>query len=363
MKRKKIAFIVPYPKGIAPSQRFRFEQYLSLLEQDGCEISFYPFFTDNAYRLIYQPGKFMLKSWGVFIAFFKRFLLMFQLKSYAIVFIHREASPVGPPVFEWIIARVLKKKIIYDFDDAIWLENTSQSNKLISGIKKHSKVVSICRWSTVILCGNHYLMNFAKKYNNDVKYMPTTIDLKNGHNQLKQHKRKEKIVLGWTGTHSTIKYLYEIEDVLFELQKKYDVEVNIISNKEPVFKKLNFNYIPWEKEKEIEDLLSFDIGIMPLLDNEWAKGKCGFKALQYMALGIPAVVSPVGVNVEIIRDGINGYIVNDDVDWLDKISRLIEIEGVRKEIGLEGHKTILSKYSVEVNKKKYLEWIDNLFKK
>ncbi len=217
--KNKIAFIVPYPKGVAPSQRFRFEQYLSILEQECYEISFFPFLTNKDYNLIYQPGKLLQKSFGIFIAFIKRFLLMFRLKQYSIIFIHREASPIGPPIFEWIIAKVLRKEIIYDFDDAIWLKNTSDSNHFISSIKRHSKVASICKWSSIILCGNHFLMSFAKKHNSNVAYMPTTIDTQTGHNQIKQHKNKS-VTIGWTGTHSTIKYLYEIEDLLFDLQQK-----------------------------------------------------------------------------------------------------------------------------------------------
>ena len=357
--KKKIAFIVPYPRGVAPSQRFRFEQYIPMLEQNDFDTTFHPFFTNEAYHLIYLPGKFTKKSLGVFIAFIKRFLLMFQLKHYSIVFIHREASPIGPPIFEWIIAKVLKKKIVYDFDDAIWLENTSQSNQLISRIKRHSKVESISKWASLILCGNHHLMEFARKYNLNVEYIPTTIDLVNGHNQLKQHKNQNKVVLGWTGTHSTIKYLHEIEDVLLELQKKYNIQINIISNKEPVFKKLAFNYIPWVKEKEIEDLLFFDIGIMPLLNNEWAKGKCGFKALQYMALGIPSVISPVGVNTEIIKDNNNGFLASNNNEWIEKISKLIESKVLRESIGNSGRLTVLEKYSVKSTKKKYLNCFQN----
>jgi glycosyltransferase involved in cell wall biosynthesis len=360
--KKKIAFIVPYPFDLAPSQRFRFEQYIDTLKQNEYEIAIFSFFTPNAYKLIYQPGKLLIKSWSVFIAFMKRFLLMFQLNQYSIIFIHREASPLGPPVFEWVIAKILKKQIVYDFDDAIWLENTSQSNQLISSLKRHSKVESICRWSTLIMCGNHFLMDFAKSHNKNVVYMPTTIDVENVHNEIKEH-NSDKIVVGWTGTHSTIKYLYQIEDVLYGLQKELNFEFRVISNQEPEFKKIKYSYFPWKKDQEIRDLLTFDIGIMPLVDDQWAKGKCGFKALQYMSLGIPCIVSAVGVNNTLVEDGVNGFLTKNKLDWRVTILILIKDKELRVKVGEGGRRTVIKDYSVSSTKAKYLSEFEKLIKK
>lgn len=358
---KRIAFIIPYPLGVAPSQRFRFEQYLYLFGSEGVGYSCYPFLLAKDFEILYKKGYFLKKVLSIFFGFFRRFSLMFCLNKYDAVFIHREASPLGPPIFEWIIARVLKKRLIYDFDDAIWLENTSQTNKIISKIKKHSKVAVICRWSYIVLCGNKFLMNFAKNYNDNVVKVPTTIDTENEHNRIKQHKESE-VVVGWTGTHSTIKYLYEIEDVLSELQQKMRFAFKVISNKDPLFKKLKYDYISWNKNKEIEDLLKIDIGIMPLLDDDWAKGKCGFKALQYMALGIPCIISPVGVNIEIVQDGLNGFLAGADREWVNKLSLLIKSKDLRVELGEKGRQTVVEKYAVVSNKKIFLSIFNELFK-
>ncbi|MBL4668393.1 MAG: glycosyltransferase family 4 protein [Flavobacteriales bacterium] len=356
--KKNIAFIVPYPIGVAPSQRFRFEQYLSLLKNEGIQYTCFPFLSIKDFKIIYNQGFFFKKTLSIFNGFFRRSILMFRLTKYDTVFIHREASPVGPPVFEWLIAKILKRKIIYDFDDAIWLENTSQSNQLISKIKSHSKVASICNWASLVMCGNKFLMSFAKKYNMNVVYMPTTIDIENEHNKIKHHEKKQ-VVIGWTGTHSTIKYLYEIESVLSKLQQKLIFEFRVISNKDPLFTKIKYHYIPWNKNKEIQDLLKIDIGIMPLLDNEWARGKCAFKALQYMALGIPCVISPVGVNNEIVKDGVNGILAENDEEWREKLTKLIETVEIRAEIGLEGLKTVHEKYSVLANQRKFISYLKN----
>jgi len=351
----KIAFIVPYPLGKAPSQRFRFEQQLNNFKEKNIDYSFYSFLSDNGFDNLYKKGNYISKAFTIIFSFFKRILLMFSLGKYDYAFIHREASPIGPPIFEWIIAKVLKKKIIYDFDDAIWLSNTSNANKIVANIKWHHKVKSICKWSYKISCGNEYLGNFAKQFNSSVYIIPTTVDTDKKHNKSKDHNTK-KIVIGWTGTHSTIKYLYKIEDLLAKLQKEKQFEFVVISNKKPTFKKLRFTYVEWNEISEIEDLLKFNIGIMPLENNKWAKGKCGFKAIQYMSLGIPAVVSDVGVNSKIVDNDFNGFLCNNDNDWKTAINELWALEK-RIEFGKKAQIKIQELYSTESQKENYFSLI------
>ena len=124
-----ILILAPYPKGEAPSQRFRFEQYLDILTANGISFQYKPFLTEKAWKILYLPGKHAPKAFWILLGFLKRAALLMTVHKYDYVFIHREASPIGPPVFEWLIAKVCRKKIIYDFDDAIWLANTSEQNK------------------------------------------------------------------------------------------------------------------------------------------------------------------------------------------------------------------------------------------
>lgn len=356
---KSVAFVVPYPVGFAPSQRFRFEQYISHLNKDGFSTDFFPFLSLKDFQLIYKQGKFLNKFLATIKGFVKRFFLLIKLGKYDIVFIHREASPIGPPIFEWIITKIFKKKTIYDFDDAIWMENTSESNKFVSSVKRHSKVEKICKWSDMIFCGNDYLKAFASQFNSNTLYVPTTIDTENLHNQTKKHS-SEKVTIGWTGTHTTAKYLNEVISPLQGLQKKHNINIKLICNKDPEINQITYEFIQWKKETEIEDLLNFDIGIMPLLDNDWAKGKCGFKALQYMSLEIPAVVSPVGVNNKIITDSKNGFHANDINEWNEKFELLINNKDLRIQLGREGRKTVFEYFSVSAHRKNYLSFFNQL---
>lgn len=161
-------------------------------------------------------------------------------------------------------------------------------------------------------------------------------------------------VIGWTGTHSTIKYLDILLPVIRRLEREFTFRFMVIADKDPRLSLKSYEFRQWNKDREIEDLLEFNIGVMPLSDDPWAKGKCGFKALQYMALGIPAVVSPVGVNALIVEGGVGGYICNSEESWYGSLKKLLTQEDLRNEMGLKARKKVESFYSVESNKKNFL---------
>ena len=350
---KRLVIIAPYPKGEAPSQRFRFEQYLDFFEEQDYTIEFHAFLSDKTWKALYKEGSFFAKASGMMGSFWRRFLLMFKLRSADVIFIHREASMIGPPVFEWIIAKVLRKKFIYDFDDAIWLPNYSDSNARFQRLKAYGKVKKIMKWAHVVSAGNQHLLEFAKQYNENVRIIPTTIDLENSHNLSTLHSAKVPVI-GWTGTHTTMGYLDDLIPVLAELENTHTFVFRIISNQAPEYDLKSLEFVKWNKETEIEDLAKINIGVMPLLDTIWAKGKCGFKGLQYMALEIPAVMSPVGVNTSIVEDGINGFLCSTPEEWKQTFVKLLENESLRVEIGKAGSQTVQQSYSVQANRNNYL---------
>ena len=349
----KVVFITPYPFDEAPSQRFRFEQYFRFLKDKNISYVQKPFLSNSTWEVLYNSGHSFRKVTGILSGFMRRVFLMFTLWKYDFVFIHREASPIGPPIFEFIITKILRKKTNYDFDDAIWLANTSEVNSLVSKLKWHSKVSSICRWVSSVSCGNEFLKEYASNYNSNVHLLPTSIDTELVHNKVKQYDSSKKMVIGWTGTHSTIEYLHEFIPFFHEMEKQFDFEFLVISNQNPEFDLKSFRFIKWNKETEIEDLLKIDVGIMPLKDDQWAEGKCGFKILQYMALGIIPVASPVGVNKTIIINGENGFLCDDRDQWnkvLTKLSNSSHLEGFLENV----ISTIAKKYSVKSNKVMFL---------
>lgn len=354
----KILFIVPYPVANSPSQRFRFEQYFQTLQDNAIHFSVQSFLNDHGWTIIYQNGRSLSKLLILLKGFINRFLLLFRLPQFDFVFIHREASPLGPPIFEWIIAKIFRKKIIYDFDDAIWLTDRKNESILLRVVKWRSKVASICKWSYRVSAGNEYLCAYARQFNQNVVYNPTTIDTDHLHNAQLYNIEKDlnKIIIGWTGSHSTLKYLKEIEPALTILEKKYSqLELLVIADKPPILSLINVRFLPWSFETEIKGLLETDIGIMPLPDDEWAHGKCGFKALQYMALEIPAVISPVGVNTIIIESGNEGYFASTTSEWLHTLEVLINDAALRKRMGKNGRTKIINHYSVQSNSTTFLK--------
>ena len=349
----KVLFLVPYPIGNAPSQRFRFEQYLEYLKQNNVIVKTSSFIGPDTWKVLYKPGHLLAKITGILLGFLKRTFDCIRSLSYDFVYIHREASPIGPPIFEFILAKILRKKIIYDFDDAIWLTNTSEANSFVNFLKSSNKVRSICKWSHTVVCGNQYLSDFAGSFNKNFVVIPTTIDMERVHKGVKTFGKKR--IVGWTGTHSTMQYLNPLVEVFKDLEKTFDFELRIISNKAPEFQLASLKFIPWNKETEIADLLQIDIGIMPLVEDKWAQGKCGFKALQYMSLGIPSLISPVGVNQKFVTETKGAIATLNKDDWRQKLEMLLvmDVESLEA-LGGENKRYVKENYSVEANQSKML---------
>lgn len=364
MRKNKITilFICPYPTGQAPSQRFRFEQYFEILHQNKFAFDIRPFITSQTWEVLYRRGHVIQKVAGLSYGYLKRFFLLPAILKYEFIFIHREAAPFGPPLFEWIVAKMFRKKIIYDFDDAIWLTDKSRESVLERTLRFRNKVASICKWSYKVSCGNSYLVDYAKQFNKNVFFNPTTIDTINYHNPQLFEKTKLKtqlglsgIVVGWTGSNSTLKYLENLQSVLQRFENT-DTKIYflVIADRPPTLNFNNLIYKKWTAATEISDLLLADIGIMPLPDDEWTKGKCGFKILQYMALSIPSVASAVGVNSQIVQQGINGYLCSTEDDWVTQLTTLINDATLRQRIGEKGRNTVIQHYSTASNSENFL---------
>ena len=349
----RILFLTPYPRSAAPSQRFRFEQYYGALEARGITFHSEAFWTDGAWKILYAKGKFAAKIFWLLYGWLNRLLLVLRLHKYDYVFIHRETDPLGLPLFPWIYAKLAGKKIIFDYDDAIWIPNASESNRMFMRFKNWNNTRYLCKLAYKVSAGNEFLCDFARVVNPNAVYNPTTIDTEHLHNRLKdQHTRT--FTIGWTGTHSTIKYLEDILPVLEELAQTLDFTLAVICDKKPAFDYPFVRFIPWNKPTEIDDLLQFNIGLMPLTEDKWSNGKCGFKALQYMALGIPALVSPVGVNTRIVDHGVNGFICANDTDWKKYITDIYNNRELLYTLSANTRKKIEDEYSVKSNTENFV---------
>ena len=352
----KVLFLVPYPPGEAPSQRFRFEQYLDLLSVNNIEYKVQPFLSSSDWRVFYRNDNLSKKALALLSGFFRRLKALAIAPKYDFIFVHREAAPLGPPLLEWTLAFILRRKIIYDFDDAIWVTDEPNEGLLYRLLKWRSKIGRICRWSYKVSCGNEFLCSYASQFSSSVLLIPTTLDTDSIHIPSKKRSWPDgSLSIGWTGSHSTLKYLNALEGVLNKLFGEFpSLRIRVIADREPQLNVPNLEFVKWNKETEIEDLLQIDIGIMPLPDDEWSRGKCGFKALQYMALEIPAVVSPVGVNSAIVRNGVDGFLAENDSAWLTSLSKLLKNPDLRQQMGKNGRQRVIESYSVSANASRFL---------
>jgi glycosyltransferase involved in cell wall biosynthesis len=351
----RILFLLPYPLHKAPSQRFRVENLLPLLDEAGISYALRPFMSERTWNVLYKGGSLLQKAGGIIGGYLQRAkTVLFEAPKHSHVFIHREAAPLGPPVFEWYLKKVLRKKIIYDFDDAIWIPNTSAQNKLASGLKAFWKVGYICKWAHTIAGGNDYLCAYAKKHSDgNVVKIPTVVDTAQRYNRVKEQ-GDGPVTVGWTGSHSTLAYLDAIMPALTVLQEKLDFSFVVIADKEPVLPLRNWRFVPWNAVSEIDDLLLIDVGVMPLSADPWSEGKCGFKLIQYLSLGIPAVASPVGVNTSILEPGINGYLAANDEEWSSALELLIRDSGKRRDFGAAGREKMVREYSIASQRERFL---------
>jgi glycosyltransferase involved in cell wall biosynthesis len=354
---KRILFIAAHRPDRSPSQRFRYEQYLDYLRNHHfeCELSY--LISEKDDEFFYREGHIFKKTIVVAKAAVKRGLDCIRANKFDIIFIQREAFMLGTTFFERLFKRS-KAKLIYDFDDAIWIHDESTVNQYTRFLKNPSKTLAIIKMCDMIFAGNQFLADYALRFNKNVVVVPTTIET-NEYTPVKSE-NKSQITIGWSGSFSTIKHFLLIVPVLTIIREKYGAKVlfRVVGDNTFIYKELGIKGESWTKDSELDVLRQFDIGIMPLPNDEWSEGKCGLKGLQYMALEIATIMSPVGVNKEIIEDGHNGYTATTQDEWVTKLSMLIEDSRLRNNMGKSARLTIIEKYSVDSLKEKYLSYFN-----
>lgn len=344
----KLCALMPYPFDTAPSQRFRIEQWEPYLDKEQILIDYYSFADEKLNRTLYKKGHTAAKLAYMLSALLRRFGHVARAGKYDAVFIHRGASLVGPAFLERLI-NITGVPIIFDFDDSIFLADTSNANKFFSWAKFVGKVKEICRISSAVTVGNSYLKKYADAFNENVFIVPTSIDTER-YKPVEQtgKRRSEKIIIGWTGSSTSQYHLEAFEPTLAELlERRSDVEIRVISDRKPDFENIECTWREWSAETEVEETRNFDIGIMPIPDNQWTRGKCAAKALICMSLGIPTICSNVGANRDVIKNGENGFLADTSEQWLEYFDVLIDNETLRRDMSIAARATVVNNYSMK----------------
>lgn len=339
----RVLALMPGLYDTSPGQRYRLEQWEPLLRERGVEITWAPFEDDELHSIVYKPGQMGKKLQLVTRNLARRLSTINRARKYDLVYILREAALLGPPVFERLLYQQ-RVPFVFDFDDAIFVSYRSPSNGYLSYLKFASKTKTICRLASHVMVGNPYLAEYAGAVNENVTVIPTTIDT------VKYRVAPPKttdgpIVIGWTGSFSTVQHLDTLRGALKKLAQTEKFRLRVIGTPTYELSSVDVEAMQWRAATELEDLHAIDIGVMPLPDDNWSKGKCGLKALQFMALGIPTICSPVGVNTDIIQDNENGFLAMSESEWVDKLTRLLRDAELRRRLGDAGRVTVEQRYS------------------
>lgn len=332
--------------GRSPGQRFRLEQWAPILrERHGIELRFSIYESPASTELLRRPGHRAQKAWRLLGDTARRRHVLDEARDFDGVVVYREAAMLGPALFESLLAR-RGVPIVYDFDDAIWLRQPGSVNGAFAALRFPGKTKSICRQARAVTVGNEYLADWARRFNRAVSVVPTSIDLDRFGVQ-PELGDDEPLVIVWTGSFATLPHLELLRGALARVGARRRVVLKVICDRAPArpFEGVEQRFIPWRAESEAEDVGAAHLGIMPLPDDSFARGKCACKALQYMATGRPAIASPVGVNREIIRPGENGLLCASDDEWVAAIESLASSPALRRRLGAAGRRTVEIGYS------------------
>jgi L-malate glycosyltransferase len=357
--KHKICVVCPHPVGYAPGQRLKYEQYFESWELNGYDVDVSPFMSESMQQIVYKKGHFFAKIKGVLGGYFRRIALLFKIRRYDIAYVFLWATPFGPPIFEWIICR-LAKKIIFDIDDLVFLKNNPHEKKYLSWIKGKNKPIYLMKNADHVITCTPYLDNFARQFNSNTTDISSTINTET-YIPVNSYKNDHILVLGWSGSHTTAKYLYLLKDVLLELNKKITFKLLVMGDDSFNIEGLDVEAISWKEEYEVQTLQRMDIGLYPLpLDEEWVLGKSGLKALQYMALGIPTIATNVGCNNRVMIHEESGLLVKTKEEWLVAFEKLMNNKALRKQIGEKARQRVENLYSIKATAPVYLQILEKV---
>lgn len=349
LEAMKVLYLTKYSKWGA-SSRYRVYQYLDYFKSEGIECTICPLFEERYFKILFcLSGIRRLAQRIIYsgLRLGKRIIDLRYVIDHDLIVVEHEIYPYLPPILEYLV-KFFNKNLIVEFDDAIFLT-----------FGHGYKLPRIIRLVKHVIVGNDYLEKYALKYNKRVTVIPTAIDTEKYH--FRERRRGKEVIIGWIGLPYNLSHLRRLERVLKALSKRHPIVLKVISACELKMKGVKVINRRWDLETEIDELQGLDIGIMPLPDSEWARGKCGLKVLQYMGVGIPVVASPVGVNSEIIQDGVNGFLASSEKEWIEKLLLLIEDEELCRKLGKRGREMVEKYYSLKVNAPKLKAVLEKVY--
>lgn len=347
----KVLALASYPVEAAAT-RYRLAQFVAPLAERGIDLSIRPFLDSKQFADLYRKQAWPRTVAGLAKSALLRLFDVPAARKVDVVLLQREAMMFGPPLIEWLITRLLKRPIVLDLDDATYVRYISPTYGGIgSKLKWFSKTDDLIEWATLVVCGNGAIADYVASKGATTRTIPTVVDT-NVFRPAGEKREQRRLVMGWIGTHSTFPYLESIFPVLQKLAQQYSFCLKIVgAGKADVnLPGVEIENLPWQLDREVADFQSIDIGLYPidarLYSGKWAQGKSGFKAIQYMAVGIPYVATPIGAAAEIGVVGETHYFANTDEEWHVTLERLLTDDEHRSEMGKSGRRHAIEHYGL-----------------
>jgi len=342
--------LASYPVQAAAT-RYRLQQFVGMLAERGIALRIRPFLDAELFAALYKRDALPSTAAGLLKAGARRFADVIAARTADVLLVQREAMIFGPPVIEWLANTIMRCPMVLDLDDATYIPYSSPTyGKLSKALKWFSKTDDLIRWANVVTCGNRAIAEYAESKGAHTRIIPTVVDTDIF--VPRPRRSSAPLVLGWIGTHSTFPYLREIFPVLQQLSRTRAFKLKIVGAGTTAINipGVDLENVEWNLEREVDDFQSFDIGLYPidrtLYAENWAAGKSGFKAIQYMAVGLPFVASPVGAMGEIGEVGVTHFAATNQDEWLQDLDRLLCDAQLRQTMGAAGRRHVVEHYSL-----------------
>ena len=346
MSHLKVLALAPYPEDAA-STRFRIAQFIPLLDEQGIKCELKPFINPALFKQLYRKDHLGRNAIGLSRAAAARCIDLLSVGRWDVVFVQREAALVGPPLFERLISNWFNKPIVLDLDDPLWVQYTSPVyGRLASHIRCLNKTSELIRRAAHVVCGNSLIAEHVTAAGGRATVLPTIVDTEKFSPKPKAHSDAPPTI-GWIGTHTTLPYLEAIAPVLEELATRYRFKMKVVGGGRGLnLRGVETEELNWSLDREVEDFRSLDIGLYPLADDEWSRGKSGFKAIQYLSCGVPFIASPIGVVSEIAGESGAALLARNHQEWVAALDCLLGDAALRQSMGQAGRRFALSRYSL-----------------
>lgn len=361
MGKRKILVICPYPKDVAAGQRLKYEQYFNHWRENNYVITVSSFMDMPMWKSVYTSGNYLKKVFGTLRGYSRRLRDLMRIGNFDLVYVFMWVTPVGMFFFEAVVS-ALSNRLIYDIEDYVIELKRNEFNPFVEIFKSSSKIKYLIKNADHVITSSPFLNEYCLGINKKkvCTYVSSSVDT-DRFLPVNRYSNDRKLTIGWTGTFSSKRYVDLLRNVFHELKKRCEFRLRIIGDFQYELPGIDLEVIQWSKENEVKDLQGIDIGVYPLVQDDWVMGKSGLKAIQYMAVGIPTVASNVGNTPNIIRHKENGWLVRTDAEWIVALETLIKHHDMRRKIGEAARKTVLGNYSTQVTKSIYLSILNEQF--